>query len=126
MKDIDEPCVLVSLDKDLLQIPGRHYNFVNNEFSHVSPRQALLSFYTQLIMGDKSDNIMGYDGKMRQKIPQFLYPVMEKLSTASDEREMYETVREIYELGDDALLRNGRLLYIQRCEGDMWDIPHGE
>jgi hypothetical protein len=118
-----EETIIASIDKDLKQIPGRHYNFVLNEFDHVSPRQALLNFYTQLIMGDKSDNILGYDGKMRQKIPQFLYPIMEQLHQCESESTMFETVREIYELGDNALLRNGQLLYIQRCEGDSWQFP---
>lgn len=118
-----EETVICSIDKDLKQIPGRHYNFVTNEFDYVSPRQALLSFYTQLIMGDRSDNIQGYDGKMRQKVPQFLYPLMDELHGAESEYDMFRVVQEVYELGDEALLRNGQLLYIQRSEGDMWQFP---
>jgi hypothetical protein len=33
----------------------------------VSPLEGLRNFYFQLIMGDKTDNIPGYDGKMRLK-----------------------------------------------------------
>jgi 5'-3' exonuclease len=115
--------VIVTIDKDLLQVPGRHYNFVTEEWQFVSPLQGSANFYTQLIMGDRSDNIQGYDGKMRQTVPNFLRRYVDDVHQAASEREMYEIVESIYELGDEALLRNGNLLYIQRKENDTWEVP---
>jgi DNA polymerase-1 len=118
-----EDAVICSYDKDLRQIPGTHYNFKTGELSIVSPLEGWRNFYTQLVMGDKSDNIQGYDGKMRQTVPKFLMPVMDRIQSSSTVRDMYESVAEIYELGEDAMHRNAQLLYIQRKEGDSWAVP---
>lgn len=118
----EESCI-ASIDKDMLQIPGNHFNFVASTWSHISPRQGWHHFYTQLIMGDKSDNIQGYDGKMRPTVPQFLQPVIDRIYAATTEIEMLRVVQDVYELGDEALLRNGRLLYIQREQDDVWHLP---
>lgn len=55
-------CVVVSIDKDLLQLPGLHYNFVKKEFTTVTPHEGLRFFYKQCLMGDKADNIKGVGG----------------------------------------------------------------
>ncbi len=116
--------IICSIDKDLLQIPGAHYNFVRNEFYTIDEHQGWVNFYTQLIMGDKSDNIKGYDGLMRQVVPKFLMPIIQDISDATSPQRMYQIVEGIYELGAEALSRNAQLLYIQRCEGDQWHVPN--
>src|SRR3990167_2117781 len=65
--------VICSLDKDLLQIPGLHYNFVSREFRDIGRLEGWFNFYSQLVLGDRSDNVPGYDGKMRPKFPKFLF-----------------------------------------------------
>lgn len=115
--------VICSLDKDLLQIPGKHYNWVNQEWKTVDERTGWINFYTQLIMGDRADNIQGYDGKMRNKVPQFLEPVISYIQGCETPRQMYDKVEGVYELGQEALFRNAQLLYIQRSEGDTWRVP---
>lgn len=52
-------CVVVGLDKDLLNLPGIHYNFVKREFIVVDEEQALLNFYRQVVTGDSVDNVAG-------------------------------------------------------------------
>lgn len=54
--------VSVSIDKDLLQVPGWHYNWVNNTVQRVTPRMADFNFYTQMLTGDPTDNIPGIAG----------------------------------------------------------------
>lgn len=115
--------IVCSIDKDLLQLPGRHYNFVSGVFSTVDEHQGWVNFYTQLVLGDRADNIKGYDGLMRQICPKFLMPVLERIREADTTLQMYQVVHEIYELGDDALYRNAQLLYIQRKEGDSFRVP---
>lgn len=118
-----ETCIC-SIDKDLLQIPGKHYNFVKDEWTYVTPVQGWANFYTQLIMGDRSDNIQGYDGIMRVQAPKFLSPILSRITeSCSNPWEMFRIVQEVYQLGDEALLKNGRLLYILRHENDEWNFP---
>jgi DNA polymerase I len=54
--------IIASIDKDLKQIPGRHYNFVKDEFAEVSEWKAVYNFYYQMLVGDRSDNVRGVEG----------------------------------------------------------------
>ena len=116
----DTSFIIVHIDKDLNQLPGWHYNFVTCETYFVTPLDGWRSFYTQLIMGDRVDNIPGFDGKMRQTIPKFLQPYIDQIKAAQSPEVMFEIVSSIYELGDEAMLRNGQLLYLQRNHDDRW------
>jgi 5'-3' exonuclease len=63
--------VIVSIDKDLLMIPGVHYNFVKKEMVYVDEFDANLFFFTQMLTGDRADNIpglKGYGPKKAEKI----------------------------------------------------------
>jgi 5'-3' exonuclease len=118
--------IICSIDKDLLQVPGWHYNFVKQEKTYVTPKQALFNFYWQFIMGDKSDNIMGYDGKARQNVPKFLEPLYEEMQHAAQmgtEQDVFDIVRQQYNEDDQRLLMNGICLWLQREEGQIWKFP---
>lgn len=54
--------VVVSIDKDMLQIPGLHYNWVKEEEQYVNNEQAAMSLAAQVIAGDSTDNIKGIPG----------------------------------------------------------------
>lgn len=54
--------VICSIDKDLNQIPGRHYNWDKSIKYKVNPEQALYYFHKQLLTGDITDNIPGIPG----------------------------------------------------------------
>lgn len=54
--------VIASLDKDLLQIPGVHYNWKKNEIHEVSEEDADKQFYLQALMGDPTDGYKGCPG----------------------------------------------------------------
>lgn len=114
--------VICSIDKDLLMIPGNHYNFVTCEKTFTYPIDGLRRFYQQLIQGDKSDNVMGYDGKARPKLPQFLYGDVDYIWACDNEIDMFEKVRVMYN-DDERLLRNGRLLWIQQANRIEWTFP---
>ena len=53
--------VIVTNDKDLRQIAGYHFNWTKPELGteEVSPEEADLMFYWQMLVGDTSDNIPG-------------------------------------------------------------------
>lgn len=120
----EEGTIICSIDKDMLMIPGWHYNFVKQEMRLVSPTEGMRHFYWQLIMGDRVDNIPGYDGKMRQKVPNFLKPLMQDLEDATTEDSMYMIVFDKYN-NEEIMHRNAKCLWIWRKENDLW-IPPSE
>lgn len=120
----DETTIICSIDKDMLMIPGWHYNFVKQEQRYVSPLDGLRHFYYQLIMGDKADNIPGYDGKMRDKVPKFMRGFVDHIFTLTEEIDMYEYVHYMYEFEIERLNTNGKCLWIWRKDGDIWIPPN--
>jgi len=54
--------VICSVDKDLLMIPGHHFNFIKNEWSYTDEARGSLLFDTQMLTGDRTDNICGVKG----------------------------------------------------------------
>lgn len=119
--------VICSIDKDLLQIPGRHYNFVSGTHCIVDELGGWMNFYTQLVMGDRADNIPGYDGKMRQAVPNFLRHVIDDLDKCEADLDMYSRVYDLYEnegLGVDRFKMNCELLYILREPEQFWSPPY--
>lgn len=118
----EEGTIICSIDKDLLQVPGWHYNFVRKEQRLVSPLDGIKHFYYQLIMGDKADNIFGYDGKARDKLPKFLEPLIDDLYGCNNELDMFHLVKDVYD-SYDRMLMNAHCLYIQRKENDKWVPP---
>lgn len=107
--------IICSIDKDLLQIPGQHYNFVKKEFQTISVFQGLYNFYKQLLMGDRTDNIYGIDGIGPKKADKIL-------AHCTTEDEMFDAVRDAYS-NDDLMYLYGRLLWLLRKEGDIWNPP---
>lgn len=125
--------IIASIDKDLLQIPGYHYDFVKGIERFVSPFDALRCFYKQLITGDGSDGIPAFDGKIRGSVPKFVQRLLDPIDSMTDELDMYKYVCSVYEdsfgnpFGWDFLEqiihRNARCLYLLRREGDKWHPP---
>lgn len=114
--------VICSIDKDLLQVPGHHYNFVKESSTYVSPVEGLQNFYYQLIMGDRVDNIFGYDGIARQTVPKKLQWAIDELMSYTIEQDMFDFVRDMYN-DDDRLLMNGRCLWVRREKAQIWEFP---
>jgi 5'-3' exonuclease, N-terminal resolvase-like domain len=118
----NQETIICSIDKDLLMIPGEHYDFVKGIRRDVYNIPAIRHFYWQLIMGDRTDNVFGFDGIARQKVPKKLEHVMAELESFDDELDMFGFVRELYN-NDDTLLMNGICLWIRRNEGEIWKFP---
>ena len=107
-----ESSIICSIDKDLLQVPGKHYNFVKKEFYEVDEETGFRNFYTQLLTGDTSDNIKGIAG---------IGPVKAKkaLTGYFTEQEMFSVVREMYQ-NDEWMIMNGQCLWILRSLDDSF------
>ena len=114
---------VASIDKDLLMIPGQHYNFVKGIHKTVSEFEGKQWLYYQLVMGDRADNIFGYDGKCRDKVPKFLEETMAVLFSYETEREMYDHVLDMYDFDEERLHMNAHCLYIHQKEDDEWIMP---
>lgn len=135
----DAECVIVSLDKDLMQLAGRHYDFVKDMETSVSGSKARRNFWTQVLIGDPVDDIIGLKGvgpKTAELLTQDLYAV------DANDREYYDMVlmqymeiseKEKGESKKDFMTRmirqvgkNCRLLYLVREPGKFWDVPDEE
>tara|TARA_Y100000592_G_scaffold64324_1_gene100216 strand:- start:4828 stop:5610 length:783 start_codon:yes stop_codon:yes gene_type:complete len=69
--DRKEEYVICGIDKDLLQIPGHHYNYSKDTWQLINEEEALHNLYIQCLTGDNTDNIPGLKGigpKKAQKI----------------------------------------------------------
>lgn len=110
----EDECIIASIDKDFLQIPGWHYNFNKDVKKRVSAHEGLLFFYSQILTGDRADNIPGAYRVGPVKAAKIL-------SGASTEIEMYQRCVEI--LGKERVLENGRLLWLRRKVGELWTPP---
>ena len=55
----DVEYVICSVDKDLLMLEGRHYNYNRETFTDVNEIEAWRTFAIQMLTGDASDNIPG-------------------------------------------------------------------
>lgn len=119
--------VLVSIDKDLDQIPGWHYNFVKQRMYKMDELEAWRSFYFQCLVGDKStDNIDGCPKIGEVKATR-------SLEGCESEKEMFETVALKYlnayydpETAAEKLWLAGQLLWIQKLPDQPWTRPSGE
>lgn len=60
----DGAAVIASIDKDLLTVPGLHYNWTHDEpeVFHVTNTEAAWNFYTQVLTGDHTDGYRGIPG----------------------------------------------------------------
>lgn len=64
--------VIVSKDKDFLQVPGTHYNPFSDVEKVVGPEEAYLNLWFQVLMGDAVDNIKGIPGVGKKTALQYL------------------------------------------------------
>lgn len=120
----DASTVICSIDKDLDMIPGFHYSWPilrkgvvvrEGRIYEVSEIEGLRSFYKSLLVGDRTDNILGIDGIGKVKAAKLIDP-------CRTEMEMFQVVRGFYH-DDDRLLMNGRCLWILREERGIWEFP---
>lgn len=117
-----ENTICGSIDKDLLMIPGRHFNFVKNQFTFITPEQGLRNFYLQLLTGDRTDMIPGLHGIGPAKAAQ-------AYSLCETEEDYKRVVWQEYErhypyCSEEDRLNHinmvGKLLWIKRTPEDDW------
>ena len=107
-----EDTLLCGFDKDLLQVPGNHFNWRRQTYQTVSELGGLQFFYKQMLIGDKTDNVIGIAGLGPVKAGKLIDPL-------DDEQEMFDLVYNKYNNPEQFLL-NGICLWICRKEGVTW------
>jgi hypothetical protein len=132
------PFVLATIDKDLDQVPGRHYGYKSHVFYDVNAADARRAFWVQVIAGDNTDNIPGCYrigvGKAAKWIDSEEWYNDEELWSAIVQ--LYAKTMNRYPerypkgmLSEDAALETARLVFMQEYEGQLWNPPgvaHGE
>jgi 5'-3' exonuclease len=118
--EIDNNSIIVHLDKDMDQIPGRHYSWelkrkgvVVREAKkyYVTEDEGNRFFFYQLLVGDSTDNIKG--------IPRIGKVKANSILSGNSIREWYEATRDAYG-ADEELDMNAQCVYIWRKLGDNW------
>ena len=109
-------CVICSIDKDLDQVPGKHYNFVKDIRYTMTEWDGLVYFYSQILTGDRIDNIIGIKGIGLKR-------AMKALEDCDTEIKLYNKCVEMYEGDSDRVIENGKLLWLRRYDGQDWQQP---
>jgi 5'-3' exonuclease, N-terminal resolvase-like domain len=121
----DKSAIVVSIDKDLMQLPGRHYDFVKKEEVTVSAKEAVLNFYQQVLSGDSTDNVPGLSG---------VGPVRARkaLADCRSPTDCWRVALNLYtaEFGDvygpAYAVEAARLVYVRREVNETWEPPNAK
>ena len=106
-----DDCVICSNDKDLLQYPGKHYNWITDVKKSIGSFEGDRSLFTQILMGDSVDCIPGLKGvgaKKAQKI----------LEDCTDFQQLYASTLTAYEGDVEHMMLMGSLVYLLRVAFD--------
>jgi DNA polymerase-1 len=103
---------IVSIDKDLDQVAGWHYNFVKHEEYYVTEEQGLRNLFTQVLTGDRIDNIIGLKGIGPKKAEKLLMD-------CKTEREYYDACLKAYDGNQLRVDENLNLLWLRREPNQM-------
>lgn len=115
MTELGDDCICISIDKDLDTVQGWHYNPRKGTRYYVTEQEATYNFYTQLLVGDRVDNIRGVSGigpKKAEKI----------LDNLTEEREMWLACVKAHNSLERAL-EDARLLWMRRVKDEIWEPP---
>lgn len=127
------PYVVATIDKDLDQIPGLHYDYMKHVFYEVGEQDAQIALWAQILSGDPADDVPGAwkIGKAKaMALVQRMYS--EELSDA----EKWSTVVNLYRVSQNlegcpykdrdaeaVALETARLVYVQQNPGELWNPP---
>jgi 5'-3' exonuclease len=112
--------VIVSLDKDMLMIPGKHFSWEIKGKGWVKPDTwtdqtkigGLKLFFEQCLKGDTADNIKGIE-KIGPKKAQII------LAGCETEQQLFNAVRDAYG-NDEEFIMNASVLWIMQSLDDVW------
>lgn len=115
MTELGDNCICISIDKDLDTVPGWHYNFRKGNRYYVDPDEAMYNFYTQLLTGDRVDNIKGVANVGAKK-------AIKILDGCHTELEMWNACVEAHGNAERAI-EDAILLHMRRHKDEIWQPP---
>jgi hypothetical protein len=143
--------VVCTVDKDLDQVPGLHYDYAKRVFYDVDVMSGEMRFWEQCLSGDPTDNIPGCyktAAVKAERIVRDIYSAMlpQDVGELNFENElrkvMWKAIVEHYEASqliagcpyldqkaEDVALETARLVYMQQRPGELWNPPgvgHGK
>ena len=116
---------ICTIDKDLKQIPGIHYNFVTGEWSDVTEEQAEEFFFWQVMAGDSGDNIKGIPGIGLKKAQKHYDKHFKEKERTTEEyiKACLEAYVKAFKEPEEArkqMLLTGQLVRIRTVEDELW------
>jgi len=111
-----EVFLLVGVDKDLKQIPGWHHNPHKAQTEYIDEFEAYKNFATQMLTGDRVDNIPGLSGIGPVKAAKALKKATTKEELLQEVWKQYQEKKH----GIEYLTEQGQLLWLRRYEGELW------
>lgn len=113
--------VVIYQDKDLLNTPGWHYNWKRDHLFWLDQAEADYNFYTQMLTGDKSDEVPGIHGIGPKGAAKYL-------KDAENTYDLYCAVKSVYmdvhkDKWEEWLTETAMMLWIQREPGVLWTPP---
>jgi hypothetical protein len=132
--------VICTIDKDLDQVPGNHYDYVRKTHYQVGQEEGDLLFYKQILSGDSTDNIPGIYKVGAVRAANIVDSVY--LEYELDHGRIWEAILEAYDHsitqygekcpyfelaskeGVEAVaIEMARLVKMQEYEGQLWTPP---
>jgi 5'-3' exonuclease len=125
-------CV-VSMDKDLEQIPGLHYDLLTKQVYTISDSDARLVLWKQILAGDRVDNVPGcfrIGARTAENI------ITQWMAAGARDTELWEGVVALYKESQrkrgcpyatldaaSVALETAQLVYLQQRLGELWMPP---
>jgi len=139
--------VVCTVDKDLDQVPGLHYDYAKRVFYDVDTLSGEMRFWEQCVSGDPTDNIPGCYKMAAVKAERLVRDlVSDAIKMDGDEiawrKHVWDGIVAAYEASqliagcpyldqkaEDVALETARLVYMQQRKGELWNPPgvgHGK
>ncbi len=121
--------ILATIDKDLDQIPGWHYDYKNHVFYFVDTDEAMCKFYAQAMSGDMTDYVRGARGIGPETARKIVDEIYER--AGMDHGFMWDAVVHCYadhgiegyegdKTPDELALEMAQLVWLQREPFQIW------
>jgi hypothetical protein len=139
--DGDASYVVCTIDKDLDQIPGHHYDYKKHVHYEVPLEHAERWFWVQVLSGDPTDNIPGCYGISTKKAEDLIdkWDSLPLPKGTTRDQFMWQRVCITYKAAEDArgatcpwvgkktaaeaALETARLVRMQKHVGELWEPP---
>jgi hypothetical protein len=133
---LDTGDIIATIDKDLRNTAGKHYNWNRKCLDEVSEIEANCNFWTQMLTGDATDNIPGLFRLTGVKASKAFKDEVDACYTYDGMRTVViHTYQRAFEkkMGDDApsfdeqeamLTEIGQLLWMRRAPNEMWSLDY--